>query len=90
MRPQGARALRGRVPCVGAEEVCSEPPLYIIAASRSCIPHTLPGAHELNTRMPPHPPEFWGSAAALLFVLQWQNWFFSVFKRVLIRGYARV
>ena len=27
MRPQGARALRGRVPCVGAEEVCSEPPL---------------------------------------------------------------
>jgi hypothetical protein len=40
--------------------------------------------------MPPHPPEFWGSAAALLFVLQWQNWFFSVFKRVLIRGYARV
>ena len=38
MRPQGARALRGRVPCVGAEEVCSEPPLRIVVASRPCIP----------------------------------------------------
>lgn len=38
MRPQGARALRGRVPCVGAEEVCSEPPLCIVAVSYPRIP----------------------------------------------------
>ena len=86
MRPQGARALRGRVPCLGAEEVCSEPPLYIVC----CTPHVPPGNHKLNMRKPPHPPEFRGSAAAFLFVLQWQSWFFSVFKRVLIRGYALV
>ena len=87
MCPQGARALRGRVPCVGAEEVCSEPPLYIVcrkpyapAGNRARIEYENAAA----------PSENRGSAAAFLFVLQWQSWFFSVFKRVLIRGYALV
>ena len=60
-----AYGLRGRVPCVGAEEVCSEPPLHIVC----CMPRTPPGGHELYTRMPPHPPEFRGSAAAFLYSL---------------------
>ena len=46
------------------KEVCNEPPLYIVC----CTPHTPPGAHELNMRMPPHPPEFRGSAAAFLYL----------------------
>lgn len=34
------RHVRVGVPCVGAEEVCSEPPLYIIAVSRTHLPAT--------------------------------------------------
>ena len=63
MRPQGARALRGRVPCVGAEEVCSEPPLYIVcrkpyapAGNRARIEYENAAA----------PSENRGSAAAFL------------------------
>jgi len=45
---------------------------------------------EYENAPPPPPRPAGGGGRPLPRVLQWQSWFFSVFKRVLIRGYALV